>query len=146
MRKIISPIVAAVALAVPVAASAGNAGSVSQEGFIDGDKAASVKLRVALSASGAPQKVGGFRAKNVLAHCDKDKLIRIQLTALQAVDVDADQRFKVRLPDGEGGILRISGRVGDGGRATSGTVKTNEFSSGELTCKVAKQHFATSAD
>jgi len=131
---------ALVALALPAAAMAEN---VQQTGYIVGDKAATVKLRVKVKG-GDPVKVAGFRAKNVVARCGKDT-IRIQLTALSPVAVKGDGDFKVRLGDGEGGILRISGHVENRGRSTTGNVKTNEFDQGDKTCKVPKQGFKTSA-
>ncbi len=140
MRKIATLTVAIAALALPAIALAEN---VKQTGFIVGDKSATVKLRVKVKG-GDPVKVAGFRAKNVVARCGKDT-IRIQLTALSPTEVKRDGDFKVRLSDGNGGILRISGHVDDHGRSTSGNVKTNEFDQGDRTCKVPKQGFKTSA-
>lgn len=117
--------------------------TVRQTGFIKGDKAATVKLRVKVAGKD-PKKVAGFKAKNVEARCDKGP-IRISLTALTPVKVDSDNDFKVRLSDGSGGILRISGTVKDDGRRTVGNLKTNDFESGSQTCKVPKQRFKTSA-
>jgi hypothetical protein len=128
-----------VALAVPATAASGN---LKQSGFIVGDKAATVKLRVKVR-KGDAVKVGGFKAQNVLAKC-KDKDIRIALIALEPVPVQRDGDFKVRLSDGDGGILRISGTVLNDGKATKGTVKTNDFEQGKDTCRVAKQRFRTS--
>ncbi|MFN8151006.1 MAG: hypothetical protein U0R24_07760 [Solirubrobacterales bacterium] len=143
MRKLAAPAalaVAVIALTVPATATAKN---IKQNGFVVGDKAATVKLRVQVKG-GDPVKVAGFRAKNVVARCGKET-IRIQLTALSPVSVQEDGDFKVRLSDGEGGILRISGSVSDDGRSTAGNVKTNEFDQGDGTCKVPKQKFTTSA-
>lgn len=140
MRKIAILTAAFVALATPAAAASAK---IQQSGFIVGDKAASVKLRVQIK-DGDATKVGGFRAKNVLATCGKNKEIRIQLTALEPVPVDGDGDFKVRLGDGEGGILRISGSVAADGKSTVGSVKTNDFAQGGGTCRVAKQKFKTS--
>ncbi len=142
MRKfatLITSATALVALAAPALAASGN---VKQTGFIVGDKAATVKLRVKVD-DGRATKVGGFKAQNVLAGCKK-KDIRIQLIALEPVPVNRDGDFKVRLSDGEGGILRISGQVLDDGEATKGTVKTNDFDQDGDTCRVAKQKFRTS--
>jgi hypothetical protein len=143
LRKIATLTAAAaavVALAVPATAAAMN---VKQSGYIVGDKAATVKLRTKVNG-GSATKLSGFRAKNVVAHCGKDT-IRIQLTALAPVEVSSDQDFKIRLSDGDGGILRISGHVKDKGRSTVGNVKTNDFEQGGDTCKVSKQKFKTSA-
>lgn len=140
MRKLATLAIAIIALAAPATATAKN---IKQRGFIVGDKAATVKLRVNVK-DGHAVKVGGFRAKSVLANCT-DKDIRIQLTALDPVPVKHDGAFKVRLSDGAGGILRISGQVLDRGKATKGTVKTNDFQQGDGSCRVAKQRFKTSA-
>ena len=140
MKKLATLVAATVALTLPAAAAAKN---VKHEGFIVGDKAASIKLRVKASG-GKATKVSGFRAKNVAARCDRDT-VRIQLTALAPVKVKRDQSFKVRLGDGDGGILRISGKVKRDGRATVGNLKTNVFDQGDLSCKVSKQKFKTSA-
>ena len=142
MKRLTTLAAAAMALIAPASALAEN---IQQEGFIKGDKAAPVKLRVKVDSSGDVKKVGGFRAQNVVASCDGEKVIRIQLTALTPVPVERDNSFKVRLSDGSGGILRITGEIKDGGRVTVGNLKTNEFESGKLTCRVSKQRFATSA-
>ena len=140
MKKIATLAAAAVMLAVPATAFGK---TISQTGFIKGDKAATIKLRVKVDGKD-PQKVGGFKAKNVRARCDNGP-IRISLTALTPVKVNRDNEFKVRLSDGSGGILRISGTVKDNGKRTVGNLKTNRFESGTQTCKVAKQKFKTSA-
>jgi hypothetical protein len=140
MRKIAMLVTAAAMLALPASAFGD---TIKQTGFVKGDKAATVKLRVKVHGK-QPVKVGGFKAKNVTARCDKGP-IRISLTALTPVDVDSDNGFKVRLGDGNGGVLRISGTVKDDGMRTVGNLKTNEFKSGKQTCKVPKQGFATSA-
>lgn len=139
MRKITPLAAALLALAIPSTATAKN---FKQSGYVVGDKAATVKLRVKASGARAV-KVGGFKAKNVRAKC-KTKEIRIQLTALEPVPVARDGGFSVRLGDGAGGVLKISGQVLDGGRATKGSIKTNEFQEGDDTCRVAKQKFKTS--
>jgi hypothetical protein len=140
MRKIATVATAALMLALPATAFGK---TIRQTGFVKGDKAATVKLRVKVHGND-PVKVGGFKAKNVTAKCDKGP-IRITLTALTPVKVDSDNGFKVRLGDGNGGVLRISGTVKDDGRRTVGNLKTNDFQSGKQTCKVPKQGFATSA-
>ena len=140
MKKMATMAVTAAVLALPATAFGE---TVRQSGFIKGDKAATVKLRVKVTGGDA-KKVGGFKAKNVRARCEKGP-IRITLSALTPVKVDSDNGFKVRLNDGEGGVLRISGKVKDDGRKTVGNLKTNEFQSGSQTCKVAKQKFSTSA-
>ena len=143
MKKIATLTAAAaalVALAAPATAAAKN---VKQSGYIVGDKAATVKLRTKVSG-GTATKLSGFRAKNVVAHCGKDT-IRIQLTVVSPIKVERDGDFKGRIGDGEGGIIRIAGTVADDGLSTAGSVKTNEFTKGQKTCKVSKQKFKTSA-
>ena len=128
--------------AMLIAPSAALAKTFRQTGFINGDKAASVKLRVAVD-NHHPQKVAGFEARNVHGRCGK-KAIRITLTAVTPIKVDG-HRFKASLHDDNGGVLRIAGRVKDGGRRTTGHLKTNRFQSGSKTCKVPRQGFRTSA-
>lgn len=141
MKRIVTLAATVATLAAPAAAYGK---TIQQEGFINGDKAATVKLRVEVNGND-PQKVGGFKAKNVRARCDGNEIVRISLTALTPVDVDRDNGFKVRLSDGNGGVLRISGQVKDDGNATVGNLKTNDFKSGSQTCRVSKQGFKTSA-
>lgn len=143
MRKLASLAALAAAAITLIAPASAIAKNVKQTGFVVGDKAATVKLRVKVQG-GDPVKVAGFRAKNVVARCGKDT-IRIQLTALSPTSVQRDGDFKVRLSDGKGGILRISGHVAGNGRSTAGNVKTNEFDQSGRTCKVPKQKFKTSA-
>ncbi len=140
MRKIATLTAALAALALPATAAAEN---VKQTGYIVGDKAATVKLRVKVKG-GHPVKVAGFRANDVIGRCD-EKTIRIDLIALSPVEAQRDGDFKFRLGDGKGGILRVSGTVKSDGQSTSGNVKTNEFERGNKTCKVRKQAFKTSA-
>ena len=127
-------------LLAPASALAMN---IQQQGQIVNDDATSVKLRVKVSG-GTPKKVGGFKAKNVMVRCD-DGPSRIDFTALTPVNVKGDNGFGVRLSDGHGGILRITGEVKAHGRATVGSLKTNDFKSGKTTCKAPKQKFKTSA-
>lgn len=140
MKKLAILIVMFAALAAPAAAAAKN---VKQTGNVVGDKVATVKLRVKVE-HGKALKVAGFRAQNVAARCGKD-VIRITLTVHSPIEVEGNGDFKGRISDGEGGMVRISGQVKDRGRATSGSVKTNEFQQGNRTCKVPKQRFKTSA-
>lgn len=140
MKKLAILIAMFAALAAPAAAAAKN---VKQTGYVVGDKAAKVKLRVKVK-DGEAVKVAGFRAQNVTARCDKD-MIRITLTVHSPIEVKGGGDFKARISDGRGGVVRISGQVKNGGRATSGSVKTNEFQQGDRTCKVPKQRFKTSA-
>ncbi len=141
MRKLTVPIAIAMlaALTVPAGAAAKN---VKQKGYVVGDKAAKVKLRVKVH-DGEAVKVAGFRARNVTARCGKD-VIRITLTVHSPIAVAGDGGFKGRISDGRGGIVRISGHVTKRGRATRGSLKTNEFRQGKRTCKVKKQRFKTS--
>lgn len=140
MRKIAILCAAAAVLVAPASAMAEN---IKQEGQIVGDKATSVKLRVKAN-NGVATKVGGFKAKNVAVRCDNGPS-RIDFTALTPVNVSSSNTFKVRLSDGAGGILRITGKVKNGGKATVGNLKTNDFESGDQTCKAPKQKFKTSA-
>jgi hypothetical protein len=129
--------------ALLVAPATAEAKSYKQAGFVTGDKAAPVKLRVAVH-HGHPVKVAGFRAMNVRARCEKGP-VRITLRAVTPIPVEGDNDFKARLRDDSGGVLRITGTVKDGGRATVGNLKTNSFTSGKQSCKVPKQGFKTSS-
>ncbi len=141
MKKIATLCAAGALLLLPASALAN---SIKQEGQIVKDDVTSVKLRVKVSG-GTPVKVGGFKAKNVLVHCNKGPR-RINFTALTPVKVNSDRGFKVRLSDGKGGTLRITGKVKAHGHATVGSLKTNEFKAGpKTTCKAPKQKFKTSA-
>ena len=140
MKKIATLCAAGALLLLPASALAKN---IQQQGQIVHDDATSVKLRVKVNGK-TPVKVGGFKAKNVMVRCD-DGPSRINFTALTPVKVDGDNGFKVRLSDGNGGILRINGKVKNGGKATVGSLKTNTFDSGKTTCKAPKQRFTTSA-
>lgn len=140
MRKLTILTAALVAFAVPATAAAKN---VKQTGYVVGDKAATIKLRVQVK-HGEAIKVAGFRAQNVIARCGKDK-IRITLTVHSPIAVERDGDFKDRIADGQGGFVMVGGHVNNRGRATVGNVKTNEFQQGKRTCRVAKQRFKTSA-
>lgn len=140
MKKLTILVALLAALALPAGAVAKN---VKQTGYIVGDKVAKVKLRVKV-AGGDAIKVAGFRAQNVTARCGKD-VIRITLTVHTPIKIGRDGGFKDRIGDGQGGFVQISGQVGNRGRATSGSVKTNEFEQGGRTCKVPKLKFKTSA-
>lgn len=140
MKKLAIMFTALAALLAPSGAAAAN---VKQTGYIVGDKAAKVKLRVKVT-DGDAVKVAGFRAQNVSARCDKDA-IRITLTVHTAIEIERDGDFKARIGDGQGGMVRIAGHVKNHGRATTGTVKTNEFQQGGRSCKVPKLKFKTSS-
>ena len=139
MRKLTIICVSAVALAVPSSAMAGNV--IRHEGQIVRDDATLVKLRVEMR-SGEPRKIAGFRAKNVRVNC-KNGQKRITFTALTPIRVKRDNRFEVRLSDGEGGYLKIKGQVRNKGRATVGSLRTSEFKSEGTTCQAPKQRFKT---
>ena len=140
MKKIATLCAAGALLLLPASALASN---IQQVGQIVHDDATSVKLRVKVNGN-TPVKVAGFKAKNVMVRCE-DGPSRINFTALTPVNVDSDNGFKVRLSDGNGGILRINGKVKNDGKATVGSLKTNNFDSGKTTCKAPKQRFKTSA-
>jgi hypothetical protein len=141
MKRLATAIALTAALAVPTVASAA---TIKQEGQIVKDDATSVKLRIKTNSSGKATKVAGFKAKNVRTNCD-DGPTRISFTALQPVDID-NGKFKVRLSDDNGGILRLSGKVSGDAKSVTGKLKTNNFEgSGGQTCKTPKQKFKTEA-
>ena len=140
MKKFAIACTTAFALIAPASALAD---TIRHEGQIVGDDATEVKLRVEYD-NGRAEKVGGFKAKNVVVRCD-DGPSRINFTALTPVNVNSDNAFKVRLSDGDGGILRIAGKVKNDGKATVGNLKTNDFQSNGQTCRAPKQKFKTSA-
>ena len=141
MKKIATLAAAAVMLAVPATAFGK---TISQTGFIKGDKAATIKLRVKVDGKD-PQKVGGFKAKNVLARCDNGP-IRISLH--RAHSGQGEQRQRVQGPP-----QRRQRRdppdqrhVKDNGKRTVGNLKTNHFESGtRRPARSPKQKFKTSA-
>ena len=106
MKKIVMAVVLTAALAVPSVASAK---IIKQEGQIVGDNATNVKLRVKVNG-GEAKKVSGFRARGVRTRCESGPT-RFKFTALDPVDVNDRNRFRARLSDGEGGVLRIAGKV-----------------------------------
>lgn len=141
MRKFICLVTAATVLAVPAVASAK---TIRQAGQIVGDKEATITMQVKTSGKD-PLSVANFKAKNVFTRCEGEPS-RIDFTVLDAVPVSKDNRFKSRLVDGEGGVLRINGKVKDNGKATVGSMKTNNFTSADgVTCKTPKQRFKTQA-
>jgi hypothetical protein len=140
LKRIAAIGIAAAALLAPASALAKN---FQQTGSIKGDRVAVVKLRVAV-ANGHPTKIAGFRALNVQARCGKDD-VRITLRAVTPIRVRDDHTFKARLADDEGGVLRLAGKVKDGGRKAKGHLSTNEFKSGSKKCQVPKQRWRTSA-
>jgi hypothetical protein len=95
---------------------------------------------------GEPRKVAGFKARNVRVNCERGSRRfprRITFTALTPIKVKRDNRFEVRLGDGDGGFLKIKGEVRNKGRATVGSLRTSEFKSGKKTCQAPKQRFKT---
>lgn len=139
MRKIASILVAGAVLAVPATATAK---TIRHQGQIVGDKETKVTLQVK-TAGKDPVSVANFKARNVVTRCD-GKPSRIDFTVLDAVPVSDNNSFKSRLTDGEGGILRITGKVKNNGKATVGSLKTNDFKSADgATCRTPKQKFKT---
>lgn len=140
MRKLATVVAAAAVLALPASATAK---TIRQEGGFVGDPTSRVSLQVQ-TKGGDPRAVTDFKARNVQTRC-QGKPSRIDFTVLSRVRVGDNNGFKVRLSDGDGGILRISGRVENNGRRVVGNLKTNEFksSNGKL-CKTPKQRFKTS--
>jgi hypothetical protein len=138
-RKIAVLAATAAGLALPATAQAKN---FQQTGYIKGDRDAVVKLRVGLE-NGQPAKIAGFRALHVRATCGRDK-VRITLRAVTTIHVRRDHTFKARLSDDNGGVLRIAGKVRDGGRKAKGHLSTNEFKSGSKKCHVPRQRWRTS--
>lgn len=139
MRKIASLAVAGAVLLAPVSAGAK---TLSQKGEIVGDPETKITLSVKTSEKD-PRAVLDFMAKNVFTRCD-DEQSRVDFTVSDPIPVRQDKRFESRLVDGEGGVLRIAGKVKDDGRATVGSLKTNSFKSADgRTCKTPKQRFKT---
>lgn len=119
------------------------AGKFPQKGEIVGDPATKVSLRVKTEGND-PISVANFEAEDVATRCDGE-MSRIDFTVLDAVPVSEDNTFKARLTDGEGGVFRLKGKVKNDGRATVGSLKTNNFESDDgNVCKTPKQKFKTS--
>jgi hypothetical protein len=140
MKRLAISVLAVAVLAVPATASAK---TIRQKGGIVGDQPAKVTLQVKLNGKD-PKAVANFKAKNIATRCNGQPA-RIDFFVLDAVPVKDNNGFKVRLTDGEGGILRISGKVKNDGKRVVGNLKTNAFdSSNGQTCKTPKQRFKTS--
>jgi len=113
-----------------------------RDGEIVGDKPTRITLQVKADGKD-PVSVANFKARNIFTRCEGEPS-RIDYTVLDAVPVKSNNSFKSRLTDGEGGILRISGKVKNNGKATVGSLKTNTFTSADgLDCKTPKQKFKT---
>lgn len=110
-------------------------------GNVKNDPAASIKLRVTKKGD-KYLKVSGFRANNVFSRCNGTNS-RIDLRVLDPLRVKGS-RFDVKLTDGEGGVLRLAGKIKRGGRETEGNLSTSNFESedGQL-CNTPRQPFVT---
>ena len=134
---------AAVATAMLVTPPVASAKTIRHDGQIVGDNATRIKLKVETNGNN-PKQIDDFRAKNIFTRC-KGQASRIDFKVLDAVEVKENNGFKVRLTDGEDGILRISGKVKNNGNRVVGNMKTNDFESANgQTCKMPKQRFKTS--
>ena len=140
MRKLAVLGVAVASLAFAGSAFAGSK-TIKQTGGIVGDKAASVKLRIKVK-NGVATKVSGFQAEDVFTRCD-GKVVRFKYNALDPLPV-VDNKFKIKLVGSGGAVMKVQGKVKDGGNATKGSLKTNKFPAGGKTCKTPKQRFKTS--
>jgi opacity protein-like surface antigen len=142
LKKLSTAALAMAALAAPASASADN---IRQKGGIVGDDKAKISLKVETRDDGSPKAIVDYAAENIATRCE-GKSSRIDFTVLDPVPVKDDGGFKVRLRNGEGGVLRISGKVEKGNERVVGNLKSNEFetSTGD-TCKTPKQRWNTSA-
>jgi hypothetical protein len=141
LRKLAVLGVVIASLAFAASALAGSK-TIAQTGGVIGDKAASVKLRIKVK-NGVATKVSGFQASNVFTRCDGE-VVRFKYNALDPLPV-VDNEFKIKLVGGGGAVMRIQGKVKNGGRATKGSLRTNTFSSAGHTCRSPKQRFKTSS-
>ena len=123
MRKLAVLGVAIASLAFAGSALAGSK-TISQTGQVVGDKATSIKLRVKI-VNGTATKVSGFKAFRVFTRCDGE-VVRFKYTALDPLPVVNDE-FQIKLVGGDA-VMKVRGKVKDGGNATKGSFKTNRFS------------------
>ncbi len=140
MKKFAVLAAAVASLAFAATALAGSK-TIAQTGQITGDKATSVKLRIKVK-NGEAIKVSGFEAKEVFTRCDGE-VVRFTYTALDPLPV-IDDEFKIKLVGGGGAVMKVQGKVKNHGKATTGSLKTNNFDNNGATCKTPKQRFKTS--
>lgn len=142
MKKFVTLAATAAVLALPASASAE---TVKQKGEIVDDSETRVSLKVEVNGLG-PVSVEDFKARNVFSRCDGEPS-RLDFTALSPIPVKGDGTFKDRLRDDNDGVLRIEGKIKDGGKAAVGTLKTNEIQSDDgKICRTPKQTFKTAAN
>ena len=139
MKKLTTAALALAALAAPSTAAAD---TIRQKGGIVGDDKAKISLKVETKGK-TPKAIVDYAAEDIATRCD-GKSSRIDFTVLDPVPVKDDGGFKVRLRNGEGGVLRITGKVLKGNKEVVGNLKSNEFetSTGDV-CKTPKQRFHT---
>ena len=146
-RTTTTAIVLAIVASLAIAGSAlAGTKTYKQTGQIVGDNATFVKLRVKVS-SGDPQKISGFKAKNVLTRCDaKNGRVnkRFQYSALDPISVNSMDQFDAVLTDKSIGLkITLQGEVKKRGKAVTGKIKTNRFDLKNKVCRVPSQKFKT---
>lgn len=138
MRKVAVVCVAAALLALPGIAVGKK---VPHGGQIRGDAEARVTLK-ATEKGGEVVRIGAFRARRVPADCDGGET-RFKVIARASVPVNGRGRFRLRLRRPDDSVLRIAGRLQNGGRNVVGTIRTTEFEVAGVSCRIPKQRFVT---
>lgn len=138
MKKVAVICIVVALLALPAIAAAKK---IRQSGQIVGDDETRVTLRVT-KKQGEIRKVAKFRAEKVFTTCNKGDF-RVNVTALDAAKVGDDNRFRERLRTPDDAVLRIAGKVKNGGRKVVGNLKSSEFKSGGMKCDIPRQRFKT---
>ena len=100
-----------------------------------------VTLRISVKRS-RPTKLSAFRATGVPTRCDTGEFL-FEFTSLNPTRVTKKGNFKEVLKNPDGSKLTISGTVRRRGTRVSGYIRTNDFDSDGMSCRVAKQKFST---
>jgi hypothetical protein len=101
-----------------------------------------VTLRIGIKR-GRPTKLSAFRATGVPTRCDTGEFL-FKFTSLNPTRVTKKGNFKEVLKNPDGSKLKISGTVRKRGTRVAGYIRTNDFDSDGMSCRVAKQKFRTS--
>ncbi len=132
-----------VCLLLLIAAAPASAGSkkIRHSGAVVGVPDSTVTLRIGIK-KGRPTKLSAFRATGVPTRCDTGEFL-FEFTSLNPTRVTKKGNFKERLKNPDGSKLTISGTVRKRGKQVSGYIRTNDFDSDGMSCRVAKQKFRT---
>lgn len=132
-----------VCLLLLIAAAPASAGSrkIRHSGAVVDVPDSKVTLRIGIK-KGRPKKLSAFRATGVPTRCDTGEFL-FEFTSLNPTRVTKKGNFKEVLKNPDGSKLTISGTVRKRGTRVSGYIRTNDFDSDGMSCRVAKQKFRT---